>query len=182
LGDVRVMAMIKQLKAERVTSDNFWPYGQVIAATPDGKPYDQDDAQLQLRNGIPRLYIMQLQHRGRRFHKITRHLQCTQCLGSLSGSWLIAVAPPNVSCQPEIEKILAFQIPGNCFIKLNRGTWHAGPYFDEDFMDFYNLELSDTNVNDHDTYNLLESHSLELEVAPLFSVKRCAVLAEVGEL
>jgi len=155
--------IIQQLKAEWITSDNFRPYGQVIAATPDGKPYDQEDAQLQLQ-GVPRFYIMRLRQRGCRFQRITRHLRCTQCLGSLSGSWLIAVAPPNISCQPEIEKILAFRIPANCFIKLDLGTWHAGPYFDQDFMDFYNLELSDTNINDHDTTNLLESHGVELEI------------------
>jgi len=156
--------MIKRLKAEWVTANNFQPYGQVIAARSDTKSYSQEDAQLHLQNGIPRFYIMRLQQRGRRFQKITRHLQCTQCLGSLAGPWLIAVAPPNASSQPEIEKILAFQIPDNCFIKLNLGTWHAGPYFDKDFGDFYNLELSDTNVNDHDTYNLLESCGLELEI------------------
>jgi len=156
---------LQQLQAEWVTPDNFQRYGQVIWASEDGKSYDAEDAQLNLQNGTPRFYIMRLHHKGRKFHKITRHVQCTQCLGSLEGKdWLIAVAPPNQAQQPALEEISAFRIPGNCFIKLEMGTWHAGPYFEHDFVDFYNLELSDTNVVDHFTHNFLESNQLEFEI------------------
>jgi ureidoglycolate hydrolase len=156
---------LQQLQAEWVTPDNFQRYGQVIWASEDGKSYDAEDAQLNLQNGTPRFYIMRLHHKGRKFHKITRHGQCTQCLGSLEGKdWLIAVAPPNEAQQPALEEISAFRIPGNCFIKLEMGTWHAGPYFEHDFVDFYNLELSDTNVVDHFTHNFLESNQLEFEI------------------
>lgn len=157
---------VQQLPAEWVTPDNFRRYGQVIFASHDGKAYNVEDAQLNLQNGIPRFYIMRLQSRGRKFHTITRHGQCTQCLGSLEGKdWLIAVCPPNNNVdKPKLEEIAAFRIPGNCFIKLNVGTWHAGPYFDHEFVDFYNLELSDTNVVDHFTHNFLKSHQLELQM------------------
>lgn len=153
------------LRASWITSENFYPYGQVIGASEDGKAYDDRDAQLELQSGIPRFYIMRLHQRGQKFHRITRHLQCTQCLGSLEGKdWLIAVAPARVGDRPVLEEIKAFRIPGSCFIKLNVGTWHAGPYFAADFVDFYNLELSDTNLTDHDTCNLLETYRLEFEI------------------
>ena len=156
---------LKQLPTQWITSENFRAYGQVISAVVDGKDYDAEDAQLQLQNGMPRFYIMRLHHRGRNFVKITRHVKCTQCLGSLAGKeWLIAVAPPADTAKPLLEEISAFRIPGNCFIKLELGTWHAGPYFDPEFVDFYNLELSDTNINDHDTCDLLESYSVEFEI------------------
>ena len=157
--------LVKQLNAQWITLESFQRYGQVIHASRDGKAYDSTDAALVLHNGIPRFYIMRLYHKGRKFHTITRHVQCTQCLGSLEGKeWLIAVAPPTDASQPVLEDIAAFQIPGNCFIKLDVGTWHAGPYFEHEFVDFYNLELSDTNINDHDTYNLLKNDNLELEI------------------
>ena len=158
---------IQQLQAQLITSENFRPYGQVISASVDGKNYDTEDAQLNLQNGIPRFYIMRLHHKGRKFHTITRHTQCTQCLGSLEGKdWLIAVAPPNNDTdEPALEDIAAFRIPGNCFIKLEIGTWHAGPYFEHEFVDFYNLELSDTNIVDHFTHNFLKSHQLEFEIS-----------------
>ncbi|KAM3094490.1 ureidoglycolate lyase [Phormidesmis sp. 146-12] len=153
------------LPATWITSENFRPYGQVIQAAQDGKSYDAEDAQLQLENGIPRFYIMRLHQRGRTFHRITRHTQCTQCLGSLEGKeWLIAVAPPQNTSQPKLQEIQAFRIPGNCFIKLDVGTWHAGPYFDTDHIDFYNLELSDTNITDHETCDLLQLYGSEFEI------------------
>jgi len=157
---------VQQLCSELVTPENFRHYGQVISARVDGKAFDAEDAQLNLQNGIPRFYIMRLHHRGRRFHNITRHVQCTQCLGSLDGKdWLIGVCPPNNHVnEPALEEIAAFRIPGNCFIKLELGTWHAGPYFDHEFVDFYNLELSDTNEVDHFTHDFLKSHQLEFEM------------------
>ncbi|MBD2627826.1 ureidoglycolate lyase [Trichormus variabilis] len=157
---------LKQLKAELITPENFQRYGQVIFPSGDGKAFDAEDAHLNLQNGIPRFYIMRLHNKGRKFHKITRHEQCTQCLGSLEGKdWLMAVCPPdNDINEPRLDEIAVFRIPGNCFIKLEVGTWHAGPYFDHEFVDFYNLELSDTNVVDHFTHDFMKSHQLEFEM------------------
>ena len=160
------LSKIQKLRSQLITPENFQPYGQVIYVSKDGKNFDQEDAQLNLQNGIPRFYIMRLQEKGRQFHHITRHVKCTQCLGSLDGKdWFMVVCPPNNDInEPELSKIAAFQIPGSCFIKLDVGTWHAGPYFDHEFVDFYNLELSDTNVVDHFTHNYLKSHNLSFEI------------------
>ncbi len=156
---------VRALSAPLITAEAFRPFGQVIVASPDGKVFDQEDAQLHLSQGIPRFYIMGLPKRGRIFSQITRHQRCTQCLGSLQDQeWLIAVAPPGAAENPDPEAIVAFRIPGNCFIKLEVGTWHAGPYFDQDWIDFYNLELSDTNITDHQTCNLRSLYGIEFEM------------------
>lgn len=158
---------LRQLKAQAINEDNFYPFGQVIYACEDNLPYSDRDAQLHLQDGIPRFYIMRLIDNGRRFHRLTRHAKCTQCLGALDDKdWLIAVAPPSEGGVPQVdpETINAFRIPGNCFIKLNCGTWHAGPYFEHEFVDFYNLELSDTNINDHFTCDLTIAHGLAFEI------------------
>jgi ureidoglycolate hydrolase len=153
------------LTAVLITPENFRSYGQVITATSDHKDYDATDAQLSLDQGIPRFYIMRLPKRGRTFGKITRHLKCTQCLGSLEGKeWFMAVAPPGEADQPDLETIAAFRIPGNCFIKLERGTWHAGPYFEQAAIDFYNLELTDTNLVDHQTCDLQATYGVEFQI------------------
>lgn len=165
LGFMSESISTKQLFAQWVTPENFRSYGQVISASFDGKSFDAEDALLNLQNGIPRFYIMRLQNQGRKFGKITRHVECTQCLGSLEGKdWLIAVAPPCEGDRPSLEDLAAFQVPGNCFIKLEVGTWHAGPYFEGDFIDFYNLELSDTNIVDHFSYDFVKSHKLDFEI------------------
>jgi len=156
---------IQPIQANLITAEAFRPFGQLIQASNDGKKFDREDAQLWLEEGIPRFYIMRLKQRGRQFHKITRHLLCTQCLGSLEGrEWLIVVAPPGDTASPAIADLTAFRIPGNCFIKLEIGTWHAGPYFDENVVDFYNLELSDTNIVDHDTCDLRSTYGVEFEI------------------
>ncbi|MBD2019410.1 ureidoglycolate lyase [Leptolyngbya sp. FACHB-36] len=162
------------LKVQAITSENFQRYGQVIWAIEDGKSYSLEDAQLDLSQGIPRFYVMRLHNRGRTFHRITRHLSCTQCLGAMEGKeWLIAVAPPknldDPQAKPFIEEIEAFRIPGDCFIKLHVGTWHAGPYFDAECIDFYNLELSDTNIVDHHTCDLKRTYNASLHLSETIS-------------
>lgn len=157
--------LLRSLVAQQVTPENFLPFGQVIVALDDHTPFGNKDAQLELHRGVPRFYIMRLYQRGRRFHHITRHHLCTQCLGSLEGKdWLLGVAPPTSTPFPVWEDVTVFCIPGNCFVKLEVGAWHAGPFFEHDYVDFYNLELSDTNLVDHDTCNLLEQYGVEFEI------------------
>ena len=156
---------VQQISAISITAESFRPFGQLIVPQPGDVAFNLQDAQLQLAGGIPRFYIMALPQRGRRFHTITRHGGCTQCLGALAGqTWFLGVAPPNAAPQPNSEDITVFKIPGNCFVKLEVGTWHAGPYFDADTVNFYNLELSDTNVVDHTTCDLLETYGVEFEI------------------
>lgn len=156
--------LLTQLIPQLITTENFQPYGQVIFPTDDGKQFDENDAQLSLV-GIPRFYIMHLCQVGLKFHSLARHQQCTQCLGSLGGKeWFMAVAPASAPEKIYLEQIAAFRITGNCFIKLNAGTWHAGPLFEEEFIDFYNLELHDTNINDYEVCNLRKLYNLSFEL------------------
>jgi len=99
---------------------------------------------------------MRIPSKGLSFDRITYHKLVTQCLGGLSSEpWYIAVAAPTGSVEafPRAEDIVAFRVPPGTFLKLREGTWHAGPLFSgPQHMDFYNLELSDTNVVDHNTH------------------------------
>ncbi|XP_076915519.1 uncharacterized protein LOC143574899 [Bidens hawaiensis] len=65
---------------------------------------------------------------------------------------------------PTVDSVRVFKITGPKFLILNSGTWHAGPLFKPDTMDFYNLELSNTNVVDH------TSHDFEKENATVFLI------------
>ncbi len=148
------------------TPEAFQPYGQVILPSADGKPFDREDAQLVLAPGIPRFYIMRLSHKGRRFHRITRHQRCSQCLGSLGGlAWWLAVCPPSLGDRPDRSQLQVFTVPGDRFLKLNPGTWHAGPLFEAESLDFYNLELSDTNLTDHFTHDFKALDGIEFEIS-----------------
>lgn len=160
----------RTLTAQPLTSESFRPFGQVLGAGDDGKEYDGEDAQLQgFEAGTPRFYIMRLPRRGLTFHRITYHANVTQCLGVLSpvAPWYMAVARPSgsVANHPQEEDIKVFRIPHGVYVKMEKGTWHAGPLFSShQHMDFYNLELSDTNVVDHNTHDFKMADGLEFQV------------------
>jgi ureidoglycolate hydrolase len=110
---------------------------------------------------------MRLPPRGLVFRQITRHRNVTQCLAAMGGkSWLMAVAPPDAvddpDAEPALTDIAAFVVPGSVAIKLHRGTWHAGPFFENEDIDFLNLELSNTNEVDHQSSHLSKRFGLAL--------------------
>ncbi|CAN4087152.1 unnamed protein product [Withania somnifera] len=160
-----VNVSVMKLKPIEATPESFKEFGQVIEASPDGEEFGPRDALLDLSRGIPRFYIMQLKDRSLRFSKITHHANVTQCLGSIGGKvWYLGVAKSSIvdptdikgadivqsKCghfyvPPAVDEVQAFRISGPKFIKLNHGTWHAGPLFTDVKMDFYNLELNNTN-------------------------------------
>ncbi|KAK3409000.1 hypothetical protein EUGRSUZ_J01124 [Eucalyptus grandis] len=159
-----------KLKPIEATPETFRDFGQVIEASPDGDVFGPKDAQLDLSRGIPRFYIMHLEDRPLKFSDITHHASVTQCLGSIGGHpWYLGVAKPSIAAPgevkdeatenlkqsrcghfyvpPALDDVYVFRISGSKFVKLHWGTWHAGPLFRADKMDFYNLELSNTNLN-----------------------------------
>ena len=112
---------------------------------------------------------MRLESRPLKFSSITHHASVTQCLGSIGGQdWYLGVAKPSIVdgateqsgggsavqsraghfyLPPDPSEVCVFRGSGPKFLKLHAGTWHAGPLFKADAVDFYNLELSDTNVS-----------------------------------
>ncbi|XP_010244972.1 PREDICTED: uncharacterized protein LOC104588653 [Nelumbo nucifera] len=177
-GETKTPSVVK-LKAIEATPASFEEFGQVIEASPDGDEFGPRDAQLDLSRGIPRFYIMHLNDRPLKFSNITHHASVTQCLGSIGGhAWFLGVAKASVvesgnmnddagkkvvqsKCghyyvPPAPDDVRVFRITGSKFLKLNVGTWHAGPLFKSEEMDFYNLELNNTNVVDHTTHDFIK--------------------------
>jgi ureidoglycolate hydrolase len=151
----------------------FAPCGEIIRPRRaggqfDDNPYDPeagaDEAKLTLTNGLPRLWIMQLAGPRLNFVNLARHRRVSQCLGSLHGQeWFMAVAPSDNlddGAKPDLTRLAAFRIPGDCVIKLHVGTWHAGPLFADDECLFFNLENLDTNKRDFDSVDLPEEFEI----------------------
>lgn len=137
----------------------FETCGHIVHPGDDGIVYDPSssfDCELDLSQGTPRFYIMRLKNRGLGFDRITFHSHVTQCLSSSDISeWYLGVSKPShdVNKYPDLENdVLVFRIPRGVIVKLHKATWHAGPLFSEDQGDFFNLELADTNVTDHNTH------------------------------
>ncbi|XP_076900105.1 uncharacterized protein LOC143554141 [Bidens hawaiensis] len=158
---------VVKLKPVEATPETFKDFGQVIQPSRDGDHFGPHDAQLDLSKGTPRFHIMQLQDQPLRFSSTTHHANVTQCLGSIGGDgWYLGVAKPSVVdpnqehkgdnvlkvrsghffVPPAVDGVQVFKVTGSKFLKLHRGTWHAGPLFKAHTMDFYNLELTNTNA------------------------------------
>jgi ureidoglycolate lyase len=164
------MPEIRDLPVTELTQAAFAAYGTVIPPTEDGMLYGPQDAALHLGGGTPRFYTMRLANRGMTVSRITRHRRVTQVLGSAGGMpWLLAVAPPpakdSAEAEPAIEDIQAFRVPGDTAVMLLCGAWHAGPLFEAPHANFFNLELSDTNVTDHWSCDLAQRHGVVLRLA-----------------
>jgi ureidoglycolate hydrolase len=158
---------VTAIPAQPLDAKLFAPYGEIIGPRAAGSqfdinPYDPekgaDEARLILSNGTPRLWIMRLRKNGLAFSRLARHRRVSQCLGSMQGKeWFIAVAPPGDPAdgtRPDLARLAAFRIPGDCVVKLHVGTWHAGPHFTHDECLFFNLENLDTNKRDFEDCTL----------------------------
>lgn len=157
------MTRILRAMPRMATPESIAPYGTLIEPTEDGHPFGAEDAELDLSQGTPRLYIMRLRHRPLLIRGITRHARVTQCLASMKGEeWFIGLAEPGDA--PEPEEIRVFRIGGDVALALHAGTWHAGPFFTAPSVDFLNLELTDTNETDHDTARLDQLHDSVIEI------------------
>jgi ureidoglycolate lyase len=170
-NDTEDLGRARPVTTMPISRQAFAPFGELIEAAEDGAPFGPEDAHLDLSQGTPRFYIMNLPRRGLLFRQITRHRRVTQCLASVGGgSWFIAVAPPlardDVNAEPALDSIVGFLVPGTVAVKLNKGTWHAGPFFEEEGMAFFNLELSDTNEIDHQSSNLEKRFGAPFKFVP----------------
>jgi ureidoglycolate hydrolase len=159
----------RHLTAHAVTASDFAPFGAVLRALPDRTPMTSDEELLDLSNGRPRFYLMELHDKPPVFRAITRHLRTTQVLlGVGDRGWVIAVAPPTGPDEPhavpDLDAIRAFWIPSDVAVLLGRGTWHSGPHFFESTRSFASLELADTNIVDHHTFRIDEAHNVQFEI------------------
>ncbi|MEB3158163.1 MAG: ureidoglycolate lyase [Synechococcus sp.] len=131
-------------------------FGTAILPVEDMQPAGPEEPRLRFGGDNLRYYLMRLQRRPPVVASMTRHLHATQCLGSADARpWWIALAEPGLSpgALDHTNVQLVKVMPGEG-LKLHQGTWHAGPFFEEASALFFNLELSDTNQNDHNCQQL----------------------------
>ena len=140
---------------QTATPESIARFGTLITPAGDDTAFGSADAMLDLGQGRPRFYIMRLDAQPLVIHGITRHSRVTQCLASANGAdWFIGLAPPSPDQDSPADPIEVFRIPGGTALLLRAGSWHAGPFFTAATQDFFNLELTDTNENDHHTAKL----------------------------
>ena len=146
----------------------FERFGTAIIPVDDMTPHSEVDAQLKFEGADLRYYVMRLRHRPAVLASMTRHQRATQCLGSADAQpWWLAVAAPELLpeelCAASVQLV---QVHSGEAVKLHQGTWHAGPFFHAPSALFYNLELGDTNLTDHNFQALIAPIKLMLDPSP----------------
>ena len=144
---------------------DFEQFGAAILPVDDMTPHSSCDAELKFNGDNLRYYVMRLRRRAAVLGSMTRHIQATQCLGSADAQpWWLAVAAP--SLEPDELCVASVHLvavnPGEA-VQLHQGTWHAGPFFLASTALFYNLELGDTNLTDHNFQPLATPVKLNLD-------------------
>ena len=143
---------------------NFEQFGTAILPVDDMTPHSDRDAELTFNGDHLRYYGMRLRRRLGILGSMTRHTHATQCLGSADAqAWWLAVAAAKLqSEQLDHSTVQLVKVQPGEAVKLHQGTWHAGPFFLAPTALFFNLELSDTNLTDHNSQPLNEKLKLNL--------------------
>jgi ureidoglycolate hydrolase len=154
------------LTALRLNECNFEQFGTAILPVDDMTPHSISDAELIFNGSNLRYYVMRLRRRPAMLGSMTRHIHATQCLSSADAQpWWLAVASAKLASEQlnHITVQLVNVQPGEA-VKLHQGTWHAGPFFLTPTALFFNLELSDTNISDHNSHPLKSKLELNLKM------------------
>ena len=143
---------------------DFTRFGTAILPIDDMTPHSSCDAELKFNGDNLRYYVMRLHRRAAVLGSMTRHIQATQCLGSADAQpWWLAVATAKLqSEQLDHSTVQLVKVQPGEAVKLHQGTWHAGPFFLATTALFFNLELSDTNLVDHNSQPLNQKLKLQL--------------------
>ena len=155
------------LTANDLRDSNFDRFGTAILPIDDMTPHSEKDANLNFNTPNLRYYVMRLRRRPHVLKGMTRHQHVTQCLGSADAQpWWLAVAAPEIKPeQLNASTVHLVKVAQGEALKLHQNTWHAGPYFLAKSALFYNLELCDTNLTDHNFHPLETKINLSISTS-----------------
>ena len=119
------------LMAEPLTAAAFKPYGEVLAAPPQGgRAYFDgglENARGQARASLSMIRLAPLEGLSMQARVLERHAYSSQSFVPLSVSrWLVIVAPPAAAGGPDARRAQAFVAGPGQAITLLAGTWHHG--------------------------------------------------------
>ena len=155
---------METLTALSLDQCDFTRFGTAILPVDDMTPHSSCDAELKFNGDNLRYYVMRLHRRAAVLGSMTRHIQATQCLGSADAQpgWLAVATAKLQSEQLDHSTVQLVKVEPGEAVKLHQGTWHAGPFFLATTALFFNLELSDTNLADHNSQPLNQKLKLQL--------------------
>ncbi|MBS1791012.1 MAG: ureidoglycolate lyase [Acidobacteria bacterium] len=137
------------LTVQPMNAETFSPYGQLIT--------ERGDVEIDVDGGKASVTAQTVEARPMVFDFLGRHQRSEQFFAPLGASKaIIAVAPPceNGAALPDINKLAAFLVDGECAFKLHRGTWHASAFPLTEKASFLVMDREYTLEEDYDLRDL----------------------------
>lgn len=149
---------MKQVAAQRVTSENFQRFGKVVAVSGGLKP----DAQSEIQTYFGKLATMDCassiqlgicvaKKRENVVGELEQHVDTQELLAALKGDFLVPVTSSVVADgkeKPDMGKMTAFRVNQGEGIVFDAGIWHWTPYPVAESCDVLVGFKTDTPQND----------------------------------
>jgi ureidoglycolate hydrolase len=96
---------------------------------------------------------------------MARHKHTMQVFSPLASSQsVIAVAPPDLSDVPQVERIMAFLVDGRFPYAYHKGTWHTPPFPVGEWASYLVVDRSGTLDDDWELVDLKATHDRIFEI------------------
>lgn len=120
---------------EPLTASSFKAFGEVIEVPESGTPTIESGI-LRYWGGLAKARIHEeiefgmftVKSREREVADMERHARTPEFLVSLSGEFLLAVAPALGPTAPQAAKVRVFTVRPGQAVLMSKGTWHALPF------------------------------------------------------
>jgi len=147
---------IIRLKVQRMTRESFAPFGVLIDSR---GAVEVDLGQAQSLTGTT------AERRPFAFEFMARHKQTMQVFSPLVGSQcVIAVAPPDESGAPDVDKVRAFFVDGRLPYAYHKRTWHTPPFPVAEWASFLVVDRSGTLDDDYELIDLRSMCGCSFEI------------------
>ncbi len=137
------------LTIQPMNAEAFAPYGQIVT--------ERGDVTLDTDGGKTSVTAQTVEARPMILDFLGRHLRSEQFFAPLGATKsVITVAPPceNETALPDINKLAAFLVDGECAFKLHKGTWHASAFPLMEKASFLVMDRENTLEEDYDLRDL----------------------------
>jgi ureidoglycolate lyase len=148
---------VVHLKAQPMTRESFAPFGVLIDS--------RGSVEIDLGQGAPSMTGTTAERRGFRFSFMARHKRTMQVFSPLASSQaIIAVAPPNESGAPDVERVVAFFVDGRLPYAYHKGTWHTPPFPVGEWASYLVVDRSGTLDDDFELVDLRATRDTSFEI------------------
>ncbi|MGB7924799.1 MAG: ureidoglycolate lyase [Pyrinomonadaceae bacterium] len=148
---------VVRIKAQPMTRESFAPFGVLIDS--------RGSVEIDLGQGMPSMTGTTAERREFRFDFMARHRLTMQVFSPLASSQaIIAVAPPNQSSAPDVERVVAFFVNGRLPYAYHKGTWHTPPFPVGEWASYLVIDRSGTLDDDYELVDLRATRNASFEI------------------